>query len=58
MPSLYSNNEYSDMLSIFYKNIKSSLNASRMYREKFPDRRQPSNTTFVNFEKCLRQTGK
>lgn len=58
MPLLYSNNEYSDMLSIFYENKKNSLNASRMYLEKFPNRRQPSRTTFINVEKILRQTGK
>lgn len=58
MPLLYSNNEYLDMLSIFYENKKNSLNASRMYLEKYPDRRQPSRTTFVNVERILRLTDK
>jgi len=58
MPAIYSNTEYSDMLAIFYECGKSTLNASRQYLQKFPDRKQPSRTTFTNIEKTLRQTGR
>lgn len=58
MPPIYSNAEYSDMLSIFYECGKNALNSSRKYIQKFPERRQPSRATFINVEKTLRVTGR
>lgn len=57
MPAIYSNIEYSDMLAIFYECGKSTLKASRLYSQKFPERKQLSRATFTNIEKTLRLTG-
>jgi len=58
MPAIYSNAEYSDMLAIFYECGKSTLNASRKYLQKCPERRQPSRATFTNVVNTLHQTGR
>lgn len=58
MPTIYSKVEYSDMLEVFYESGRSTLKASRLYLQKFPERKQPSKITFSNVEKKLRNTGK
>jgi len=49
--------EYSEILETFYACHKKTLSASRMYLEKYPNRRQPSKHKFINVEKTLKQTG-
>lgn len=58
MPYIYSNLEYYDMLKCFYKSEKSTFKASRLYFQRFPERKQPSRATFSSVEKKLQNTGK
>lgn len=56
MPAFYSNLEYADILEVFYVSGRSTLSASRLYSSKFPERKQPSRSTFSNINKILRET--
>lgn len=54
MPSLFTPNEYVDMLLIYGECKKKSRDAQRLYRERFPDRPTPSLCTFANVERKMR----
>lgn len=54
MPSLFTSNEYVDMLLIYGECGKKSRAAEEMYRERFPNRRVPSRQTFRNVERKMR----
>jgi len=57
MPTIYEKNEYADMLAVLYEVGRSALKASRLYLQRYPQRRQPSRATYVNIDKCLREKG-
>ena len=49
--------EYHDMLLIYGKTRGNSIQAARLYGERFPNKRQPNPRTFVNTSQRLLDTG-
>lgn len=54
MPSLFTANDYVDMLLIYGECQKNSRDARRLYQERFPERPTPSHRTFENVERRMR----
>lgn len=57
MANLYSNHEMADMHFIYGKANGSATKAARLYREAYPDRRQPSSKMFVKIHQRLCEIG-
>lgn len=55
MPSLFTAEEYVDMIIIYGECLKNRRRARELYRIRFPDRPTPNENTFVNLERTLRQ---
>lgn len=54
MPFTFTPNEYIDMLLIFGECRKNKHAAQMLYRDRFPERRQPACNTFIYVEKKMR----
>lgn len=54
----YSCAEYADMHLIYGEALCNSVEARRLYDERFPGRHLPSPKTFERVDRSLRETGK
>jgi hypothetical protein len=50
----YSNDENSDMILVYGECLKDASLAARVYAQRYPERRAPSNKIFKRFEGQLR----
>lgn len=55
MPYLFTPEEYVDMLLIYGECLKNRRISRQLYQERFPNRHIPSEATFKNLERSLRQ---
>lgn len=57
MARIYTIEEYTDMILIYGEALKNGNEAMRLYQERFPYRRHPTDKTFKALEQRLRETG-